>query len=93
MQLITDSFIGLHYTLKNFKALSAYTSNGMLPIDDNELEGQIRTIAPERYNYSFAGSHRAGEPAAVLYSLIATCKLQYIDPSEWLDDLLRRIPT
>lgn len=81
VQITTDSFIALYYTLKNFKALSEYTSDGMLPIDDNELEGQIRSIAPERHNYLFAGSHRAGEPAVVMYSYIATCNLQNIAPS------------
>ena len=30
--------------------------------------------------------------AAIIYSFVATCKLQKIDPSKWLDDVLRRIP-
>jgi hypothetical protein len=41
----------------------------------------------------FAGSHRSAERAAVIYSLIATCKLQGIDPSRWMSDVLRRITT
>ena len=40
----------------------------------------------------FAGSHRAGERAAIIYSLLGTCKLQGIDPAKWLDDVLRRLP-
>jgi len=28
---------------------------------------------------------------AIIYSLLGTCKLQGIDPSKWLDDVLRRI--
>ena len=39
----------------------------------------------------FAGSHRAGERAAIIYSLLGTCKLQGIDPAKWLDDVLRRL--
>lgn len=66
VQITTDSFIALHYALKNFEALSGYTSDGMLPIDDNKLEGQIRSVAPEHRNYMVAGSHRAGEPAVVM---------------------------
>lgn len=38
-----------------------------------------------------AGSHRGGERAAIIYSLLGTCKLQGIDPSLWLNDVLRRI--
>lgn len=43
-------------------------------------------------NYMFAGSHRVGELAAIIYSFMATCKLQKIDPAKWLDDVLRGIP-
>lgn len=89
----TPIYKAIHYALKNFRGLSAYISDGMLPIDNNELEGQIRSIALGRHNYLFAGSHRAAELAAVMYSFIATCKLQNIDPAKWLDDVLRRIPT
>jgi hypothetical protein len=63
----------------------------MLQIDNTLLEGQIRAIAVGRNNFLFAGSHR-GELAAIIYSLLATCKLQKIDPAKWLDDVLRRIP-
>jgi transposase len=64
----------------------------MLSVDNNQLEGQIRAIALGRHNHLFAGSHRGGELAAIIYSFMATCKLQKIDPSKWLDDVLRRIP-
>jgi len=79
------------YTLNNYAALIRYTADGMLPIDNNQLEGQIRAIALGRHNYLFAGSHRGGEFAAIIYSFMATCKLQKIDPAKWLDDVLRRI--
>jgi transposase len=79
------------YTLNHFDALTKYSSDGILQIDNNQLEGQIRRIALGRNNYLFAGSHRGGELAAIIYSFIATCKLQNIDPAKWLDDVLRRI--
>ena len=80
------------YTLNNYNALVRYTDDGMLPIDNNQLEGQIRAIALGRHNHLFAGSHRGGELAAIIYSFIATCKLQNIGPAKWLDDVLRRMP-
>jgi hypothetical protein len=64
----------------------------MLQLDNNLLEGQIRSIALGRHNHLFAGSHHGGELAAIIYSFMATCKLQKIDPSKWLNDVLRRIP-
>ena len=82
----------IQYSLKNYNGLVQYIQDGMLPVDNNELEGQIRAIALGRNSHLFAGSHRGGELAAVIYSFVATCKLQKIDPSKWLDDVLRRIP-
>ena len=79
------------YTLRQFNELRRYTGDGMLQIDNNYMERQIRTVAVGRRNYLFAGSHRGGQRAAIIYSLLGTCKLQGIDPSAWLDDVLRRI--
>ncbi|WP_414017894.1 transposase domain-containing protein [Chitinophaga sancti] len=42
-------------------------------------------------NYLFAGSHEHGERAAIIYSLLQTCKLQGIDPAAYLHDVLLRI--
>ena len=39
----------------------------------------------------FAGSDRGGERAAAMYSLIATAKLNDVDPRAWLADVLARI--
>jgi hypothetical protein len=39
----------------------------------------------------FAGSDRGGERAAAICTLIATVKLNNIDPQAWLADVLTRI--
>ena len=39
----------------------------------------------------FAGSDRGGERAAAMYTLIATAKLNDINPQAWLADVLARI--
>jgi transposase len=88
----TPIYKAINYALKNYKGLVEYVNDGMLPIDNNQLEGQIRAIALGRHNHLFAGSHRGGELAAIMYSFMATCKLLKIDPSKWLEDVLHRIP-
>ena len=80
------------YALSRFDSLIIYTTDGMLEIDNNLLEAQIRPIALGRHNHMFAGSHQAGKRAATIYSLLATCRLQGINPVKWLDDVLRRSP-
>lgn len=89
----TPIYKAIAYTLRQFNELRRYTSDGMLQIDNNYMERQIRPVAVGRRNYLFAGSHRGGQRAAIIYSLLGTCKLQGIDPSAWLADVLRRITT
>jgi transposase len=50
-----------------------------------------RAIALGRRAWLFAGSDRGGERAAAMYTLIATAKLNRVDPQAWLADVLRRI--
>jgi hypothetical protein len=57
----------------------------------NAAERALRGIALGRRAWRFAGSDRGGERAAAVYSLIATAKLNGVDPQAWLADVLRRI--
>lgn len=79
------------YTLNHYEKLIKYTADGILPVDNNVLEGQIRSIALSRNNVLFAGSHRGAELAAVAHSFVATCKLHQINVIHWLQDVLCRI--
>jgi hypothetical protein len=82
----------LRYALKQKTQMELYLSNGNYYIDNNAIERQIRPIALGRKNYLFAGSHDGASSAAVLYSLLATCKLCGVNPRNWMTDVLRRIP-
>jgi transposase len=81
----------LQYALKQKAPMELYLSSGDYHIDNNAIERQIRPIALGRKNYLFAGSHDGARKAAVLYSLLATCKLSGVNPREWMTDMLRRI--
>ena len=48
-------------------------------------------MAIGRKAWLFAGSDRGGERAAAMYSLIATAKLNHVDPRAWLANVLARI--
>jgi transposase len=94
MQVTPKSSIGkaLAYSIERWAALSLYTSNGMLHIDNNPVENSIRPVAIGRKNYLFAGSHDAAQESAMIYSLLGTCKIHNINPWEWLKDVLTRLP-
>ncbi len=52
----------------------------------------IRPFAVGRRNFLFAGSHQGAQRAAIFYSLFACCKLNDVDPVEWLTDVMARLP-
>lgn len=60
-------------------------------MDNNPAERALRAVCLGRKNYLFAGSDSGGERAAAFYSLIATAKLNGIDPELYLRQLLERI--
>lgn len=83
----------IDYTLRRWPALVRYAESGELPIDNNPVENAIRPIAVGKKNWLFAGSERAGRRAAAIQSLLATAKLNGIEPSAWLKDTLEKLPT
>ena len=84
--------IAMAYTLRLYKKLRAYTQDGRYHIDNNAIENTIRPLALGRKNYLFAGSHKAAQNAAMMYSFFGTCKLNGIEPYQWLVDTLTKIP-
>ncbi len=81
------------YALRQWKALVVYVEDGDLAIDNNPAENALRCVALGRKNWLFAGSNAGGRRAAVLYSLMASCKRRGINPFEYLKDVLERLAT
>ena len=82
----------INYMKVRWNKLILFASDGRLEIDNNLVENAIRPVALGRKNYLFAGSHQAAQRGAIIYSLIATCKLNAIDPYTWLTDVLQKLP-
>lgn len=83
----------IDYTLKRWPALLRYAESGTLPIDNNPVENAIRPIAVGKKNWLFAGSERAGRRAAAIQTLLATAKLNGLEPLRWLTETLEKLPT
>src|SRR4051794_20545765 len=60
-------------------------------MSNNAAERALRGVALGRANWTFAGSDRGAERAAAIYTLIATCKLNGVDPQAYLADILARL--
>jgi transposase len=81
------------YARKQWPALIRYVDDGDLAIDNNVSERALRKICVGRANWLFCGSDEGGRRAAILYSIVATCKEHGLDPWAYLSDVLARIPT
>ena len=84
--------MAMAYTLHLWPRLIGYINDGRFHIDNNLIENSIRPVALGRKNYLFAGSHEAAKQAAVIYSILATCKLHGVEPFSYLTKILSIIP-
>lgn len=76
------------YATNNWAALKRYLERGFLALDNNLSERTLRAIALGRNAWGVIGSEAGGQTAAVLYSLVGTCKHLGIDPFAYLRESL-----
>jgi transposase len=76
------------YATNNWAALKRYLEAGYLALDNNLSERTLRAIALGRNNWGVIGSEVGGKTAAVLYSVVGTCKHLGIDPFAYLREAL-----
>lgn len=81
----------MDYMLKRVDAFTRFLDDGRICLTNNAAERTLRGIALGRKAWLFAGSDRGGERAAIMVTLIQTCRLNEIDPQAWLADVLARI--
>ena len=65
--------------------------NARVDLDNNIIERAIRPIAIGRKNWLFAGSDEGARRAALVMSMVGTCKMRGIDPAQYLADVLLRV--
>lgn len=82
----------LGYAMSLGDRLEVYTRDGRVEIDNNLVENAIRPVALGRKNWLFIGAEEAGKQAAILYTILESCRKHGIDPLEYLRDILTRLP-
>ena len=73
--------------------LERFLEDGRVPIDNSAAERAIRPIAVGRKNWLAFGSERGGRDGATLFTLLGSCKMQHVNPFEYLRDVLPRLGT
>lgn len=82
----------LRYALGQWAQFERYLEEGCLEIDNNLVENAVRPTKLGAKNYLFFGSAEAGHPNALLYTLIENAKRQGLDPEDYLEEVIRRLP-
>lgn len=79
------------YIVRNRKPLTRFLRVAKLPPDNNRSEAALRRVALGRKNFLFVGHEEAGENLAGLYSVVASCVQNAVNPVDYITDVLERI--
>src|SRR5271170_6535334 len=80
------------YLLNQWTELKVFTTDGAVPIDNNQTEQEMKRIALNRKNSLFVANERGGQTAAILSSMTSTCRRHGVDPQRYLTQLLTNLP-
>jgi len=81
----------IDYLLRRWDRFTPFLDDGRVCLTNNTAERALRGFALGRKSWLFAGSERGAARAAAMTTLIATAKLNDVDPLAWLADVLARI--
>lgn len=97
-ELVKDSYpsgLGmakaLSYFLDHYDGLTLFTSDSHLPIDNNAMERQLRNPVVGRKTWLGTHSRRGAETAAVLFTLVESCKMLGLNPREYFKVLVSEL--
>jgi transposase len=81
----------IQYFVNHHEALGRFLEHPAVPIDNNLVERQQVRVALTRKNFLFVGSDEGGKRAAIVYTLLASCALNEVDPVAYLADVLPKL--
>jgi len=92
--LPSNPFAGaVGYAQAREAALRVFLEYPNVPVDTNHLEREIRPIALGRKNWMFCWTELGAANTGLFHSLLATCRMQGLDPYTYLVDVLQRVET
>ncbi len=84
--------MAISYALDQWDALVRYLDVADAEIDNNGAERSMRPVVLGRKNWLFVGHPDAGPRAAIIMSLVETCRRLGLEPFEYLKDVLTELP-
>ncbi len=80
------------YAYSLLPRMKPYLHDGRIFIDNNRCENALRPLVISRKNMLFCGNHEAAENTAIICSLLGSCKERGVNPREWLNDVISKLP-
>jgi hypothetical protein len=77
-----------NYFLGNYRELTLFTGLAELPIDNNSQERLLRSPVVGRKTWYGTHSKRGALTAAILFSLVESCKLLEVNPRAYFRQLV-----
>lgn len=81
----------LSYLLNNYEGFTKFLKDPDIPIDNNAQERLLRSHVVGRKTWYGTHSEQGAETAAILFSIVETCKLNGVNPREYFSDLVAMI--
>lgn len=81
----------LRYFLENFEGLTLCLKNPEIPLDNNSQERLLRSHVVGRKTWYGTHSERGARTAAILFSIVETCKLNNVNPREYIPAVVEAI--
>jgi transposase len=81
----------LRYIHRQWPRLTAFLSDPLMELTNNEVESGLRTWVLDRKTWLFVGHETSARRAADALTILTTCKKMGIDPRAYVRDTLARI--
>ena len=79
----------LNYFLENYEGLTLCLKDPEVPIDNNAQERLLRSHVVGRKTWYGTHSEQGAKTAAILFSIVETCKLNGVNPREYFKNLVQ----
>lgn len=79
----------LNYFLENYIGLTVFLNDAEVSIDNNAQERLLRSHVVGRKTWYGTHSERGAKTAAVLFSVVETCKLNQVNPRIYFQNLVK----
>lgn len=84
-------YLALNYLLENYEGLTMCLEDPEIPVDNNSQERLFRGHVVGRKTWYGTHSEQGAETAAILLTIIETCKLNGVNPREYFPSVVRSI--